>query len=341
MNEEELKIKYINIRGELGKIPSIKEFLEKANISEYQITKLYRTYNNLVKACGDNTKEFSFPKSDPDKILFKYGELTRKIGEKPAISHWVKEKVSPSVNAVKNWCKWSELPDKFIEFASGKEEWNDIIDFFPKQKSSEKIFTHIQQNNLEVQENESIDPELLKFIPPVVQDLIELSANEEKKYREFENKVNLVFEMLGFDVEYCGQGTGRKPDGIARERQNHYAILIDAKSRKDSYKIGTEDRKFIEYIKTFSDEPENKGFSNKYFFIVSSKFSSLSEKYIQNIKIETGVSTTLLTSKLLLKLLAKKIQKPRLFDLKKFREKLLVDGGEISENKIYNFLKGK
>lgn len=146
--------------------------------------------------------------------------------------------------------------------------------------------------------------------------------------------------MLGFEVTEYGQGTGRKPDGIAKDNQNRYAILIDAKSRKDSYKMGTEDRKFIEYIKTFSDSLIKSGFSKRYFIIVSSKFDSLPKKAIENIKIETQVPVTFITAKLLLKVLANKIKEPRLFDLNKF-QKLLVEDGEISEKKIHDFLKGK
>ena len=82
--------------------------------------------------------------------------------------------------------------------------------------------------------------------------------------------------MFGFDVTDYGQGTGRNPDGLAKENQHRYAILIDAKARKDVYKLGTEDRKFIEYIKTFSEPLRKSGFTNIYFLIVSSNFDSIS-----------------------------------------------------------------
>jgi hypothetical protein len=116
-----------------------------------------------------------------------------------------------------------------------------------------------------------------------------------------------------------------------------YAILIDAKARKDSYKIGTDDRKFIEYIKTFSEPLRKHGFTNIYFLIVSSRFGSLSTEAIKNIRLETQVTTTLLTSRLLLKILSCKIETPRLFDLKKFQE-LLIEDGELTEKKIDRFL---
>lgn len=211
---------------------------------------------------------------------------------------------------------------------SDKEEWESVTALVPN-----RTITNISNF---VPKIDRLSFELFNFIPPIVQNLIEFSLTEDKS-REFEKSVNLVFQMLGFEVIDYGQGTGRNPDGLAKENQNRYAILIDAKSRKESYKIGTEDRKFIEYIKTFSEPLRKSGFTNIYFLIVSSSFNSVAPISIKNIRVETQVTTTLLTSRLLLKLLSNKIQKPRIFDLKKFQE-LLIEDGEITEKKIDKFI---
>ncbi|HEX7413541.1 MAG TPA: hypothetical protein VF411_05800, partial [Bacteroidia bacterium] len=71
--------------------------------------------------------------------------------------------------------------------------------------------------------------------------------------------------------------------------------------------------------------------------IVSSGFDTVSPTSIKNIKVETQVTTTLLTSRLLLKILSNKVQNPRLFDLKKFQE-LLIEDGEITEKRIDKFI---
>lgn len=143
--------------------------------------------------------------------------------------------------------------------------------------------------------------------------------------------------MLGFEVDEFGQGTGRNPDGIAKETQHRYAILLDSKARKRSYVIGTEDRKFIEYIHKYSEPLSKSGYTKKYFLIVSSQFDPVTSSALKNIKIETGVTPTLVTARQLLKLLAIKIQSPRLFDLKKFQE-LLIEEGEISEKRVDKFI---
>jgi len=262
------------------------------------------------------------PRKNLNQILIQFGEFAKELNKLPTQADWAFAKLHPTADGITkvHKVKWSELQYKFIEFATGKEEWKDVVALIPNRLNEKQNIQIIQI--IENIKNENIEPELLKFIPPVVHDLIELSVNESSAL-DFEKKVNLVFQMLGFEVSEYGQGTGRNPDGIAKDNQNRYAILIDAKSRKEVYKIGTEDRKFIEYIKTFSDSLIKSGFSKRYFLIVSSRFETLSLKSIQNIKLETQVPITFITSKLLLKLLANKIKDPKLFDLYKF-QKLLI-----------------
>jgi Restriction endonuclease FokI, C terminal len=291
-------------------------------------------FSTLVKECGDTPQPFFKPKSDLEAMLFQWAELTRSLGKLPTQADWICHDCKPTTEGISrsHKLKWADLPYKFMEDYSSKDEWSDVIDLIPKRLNTE---INKSKSDLLI---ERLTYEYLKFIPPVVQDLVDLSINEEKSI-EFEKKVNLIFRMLGFDVTPYGQGKGRNPDGIATENQHRYAILIDSKCRRGNYRIGTEDRKFIEYIKTHSESLKKDGFPNIYFLVVSSAFDGVSTTSIKNIKIETQVTTTLLPAWLLLKLLSIKIQNPRPFDLKKFQELLIVDG-EITESKIDKFIKG-
>lgn len=334
--KEDLINKYLEIKGKLNKAPNSREFYKEAEISKRTVEKFFgsNAFTKLTSECGDIPNKFSKDKSSFIEILVQYGKLYREINKHPTGADWTFYNCQPTVNGItgSHKIKWIDMPQLFQEFAIGKKEWEDVIEILPDTNS------YITNN--EISKNiDGLTLERLKFIPPVVNKLIEFSRDEQMA-NEFEKNVNLVFEMLGFEVTKYGQGTGRNPDGIAKESQNHYAILIDAKSRKDNYKLGTEDRKFIEYIKTFSEPLRKSGFSNIYFLIVSSEFSNTSQAALKNIKIETQVSTTLLTSKLLLKLLSNKIQNPRLFDLKKFQELLIVEG-KITEDKIDKFITGR
>jgi hypothetical protein len=220
------------------------------------------------------------------------------------------------------------MPQKFIEFAYGKSEWQDVIDLIPKNNSVNSIQTSdiIEKPPLQVQ----------NYIPPIIRELIELSYSD-NEFAEFEKKVNLCFEMLGFEVKHLGQGTGRKPDGIALSKANpRYAILIDSKTRSQGYKFGTDDRAFVEYIKTYVTRLQNDGYDKIYFLVVSSKFTSIPATSVDRLALDTHVPITFLSSRLLLKIIANKIEKPRLFDLNTFRD-LLIKNGEISEKSIDSF----
>ena len=91
------------------------------------------------------------------------------------------------------------------------------------------------------------------FIPPVVSILPQLAINDpelEKLCNDsgislpkaFEEKISMLLRMLGYKVEVLGQGYGRVHDGTAVSNEYHYAIIFDAKVRKDGYSLGTDDR---------------------------------------------------------------------------------------------------
>lgn len=292
------------------------------------------SWTKLVKECGDNPNSFFIEKIELEKILIQWAKLVRNSGQLPAMADWRFHNCKPATNNIKksHGLNWVDLPYKFLELYSREEEWQDVISLIQSHPTKKQSISNC------IPEIEGLPFELLKFIPSIVQDLVEQSSNEERA-RDFEKSVNLVFQMLGFDVIGYGQGKGRNPDGVAKEHQYRYAIIIDAKSRGYSYKIGTEDRKFIEYIQTFSEPLRKQGFTNIYFLVVSSRFDNVSLKAIMNVKVETQVTITFLTSIQLLRILASKIRIPRLFDLKKFQELFIVDG-EISDQKLNKFLAG-
>lgn len=335
--KDDLITEYKKLKDHLGKSPSQTVFCKQTGIHNRHIEKIFGSncYSKLVAECGDTPKVFLKQKSDIEEILIQWANLARTLKKLPVYANWAFYNCKPSIDGINRShnLKWTDFPYKFLELYSDKDEWKDVIALIPYRSTNDYPISKV------IPKINGLNFEFLKFIPPVVQDLIDCSVKEEKS-REFEKGVNLVFQMLGFDVTDYGQGTGRNPDGVAKENQKRYAILIDSKSRKDNYKIGTEDRKFIEYIKTFSEPLRKAGFSNIYFLIVSSSFDTISPTSIKNIRVETQVTTTLLTSRLLLKLLSNKIQTPRLFDLKKFQE-LFIEDGEITEKKIDKYIAGQ
>ena len=219
---------YKNLKEHLGRQPSQKDFYKETSISEGDLIKLFgsKPFSKLVKECGDIPNSFAKPKSVLEQTLTQWGNLAKEKKELPTSSDWTYNKFKPTVSRLEDahGFKWSELPYKFLEYFSDKEEWEDVIALVPIRPSDEYPIAK------SIPKIEGLTYELLKFIPPIVQNLVDLSLDEERS-REFEKGVNQTFQMLGFEVTDYGQGTGRNPDGVAKENQYRYAILIDSKSR--------------------------------------------------------------------------------------------------------------
>lgn len=174
------------------------------------------------------------------------------------------------------------------------------------------------------------------FIPPRLADLLSLGRGEGSP-TDFEDRVALAFQLLGFEVTKLGQGTGRNPDGIAYCREHNYAILFDAKGYKDGYGIGVDDRNVIEYIKTHERDLRKQGYTNFYFCFVSASFRGDGKTNTDRIRRETGTkSVVLLSAENFLRLVARKIEHPRDFDLGDFQD-LLLDSGELGSDRLEAF----
>lgn len=121
------------------------------------------------------------------------------------------------------------------------------------------------------------------LIPPAVDCLPGLAAGDAEIERqcaergltlsvELEHRVALAFQILGLDVNELGQGAGRVADGIARCPSGRWAVIYDAKVRRGGFTLGTEDRKFREYIEHHGEELQREGIDSIYFAVISSSF---------------------------------------------------------------------
>jgi len=329
--KEDIIQEYKNLKAHLGHSPSNKEFLAETGIDQRILGKLFggSPYSKLVMECGDTPNVFNKQGTQIEHILTQWGTLVRKFGKIPPSVEWEHNNYKPTVDAIRKTHKlrWNEFSIKFLEYFSNNPEWLDVVHMIPIEKATLRAIQIAPITKIE-----GVEYEYDKYIPPIVRDLQELSFDKERA-NEFEKKLCLLFQMLGFEIDYYGQGTGRNPDLIAKSIKEHYAVIIDAKARTDSYKIGTEDRKFIEYINTYKPTLLGRGMNIIYFLVVSSKFDSASDTALKNISKATGVSTTLLTAQQLLKILSRKIEHPNKFDLQKLKD-IFVVSGVISDKQL-------
>ncbi len=232
-----------------------------------------------------------------------------------------------------------------------------IYDFYLKQKKEiskgQKIGGESQQTTSKSKTTPVLSEKGLpdKYIPPVVSILPQMACIDPKIEAickeegidlptEFEKRVAIAFRLIGFDVERRGQGTGREPDIIATSIEHRYAIILDAKARKDSYRMGTEDRKFSEYIKREIPKLRKKGFTKYYFGVVSSKFHEKITPSIKDLRIKTEIhGVGMFEAEDLLLALDLRLRSPEDFELgENGFMRLLTKDGVISKEDILQTL---
>jgi len=187
------------------------------------------------------------------------------------------------------------------------------------------------------------------YIPPVVSILPRLSINDPELAKRcqamgssiektFENRIDVLFKMLGYETLTLGQGHGRVPDGVAICREFHYAIGYDAKVRQQPYTMGTDERAVREYIYGLTERLKKQGIKQIYFMVISSSFSGDHDDVIRSIKMDTDVREVLLVeASALVALLEAKLRDPMLTLGSEGIQRLLANSGILSEADIREF----
>jgi hypothetical protein len=221
-------------------------------------------------------------------------------------------------------------------------QWNQLkqleIEIKPVEKATKKDDKPIVAGGLP-----------FSYIPPIVSVLPLLAENTpeidsacktlgQSVIKVFEERIAILFEMLGFIVEKQGQGKGRVPDGIAICPEHHYAIMFDAKSRKDGYSINTDDRAMKEYISQAVRQLKKDGIDKLYFAVISSGFKGEFNEEIRSIKNGTDIREVLFfEADALLTILEQKLRDPK-FDLgTEGMQYLLAQSGIIRKKDVLEY----
>lgn len=207
-----------------------------------------------------------------------------------------------------------------------------LIDLFQRKLNERKdlwyvehVFWHFynaqKQITTEVMEHPPFGPIIVpdELLPPKIADLPLVAKNDESiqsKYTGkeledvFEDKIYWLFKFMKFDVDKLGRGI-RGPDGIAKNRVDHYAIIYDCKSRKDKFTLRAGDeRTIIEYIQTNQKTLKKEGLDTIYFMIISSDFN-VTNKQLRKIKTDSKAnSVVLITAEQLLSIFKHYIMNP-------------------------------
>ncbi len=188
------------------------------------------------------------------------------------------------------------------------------------------------------------------YIPPVVSILPRLALNDESineicqrsgkvVEKVFEERLAILFRMLGYETELLGQGRGRVPDGVAVSQEFRYAIIYDAKVRQQAYTMGTDERAIREYIAVMGEKLRKRGMRNLYFMVISSAFTGDHDDTIRGLKIDTNVNEVLLADiKALLAMLEGKLRNPDISLGPEGIQRLLAFSGLLTESDVREFM---
>jgi hypothetical protein len=242
------------------------------------------------------------------------------------------------VNALSDLAIWEPTDDQaesYVEFWELNEEMRDALAEYTGRDdihlwTLEHVFWYWQQRDEFDDEGGSTETSTQtmtlpdSYVPPIVSILPDLGENTEEIQEVveetgnsvetlFENRLARAFRMLGFEVEELGQGSGRRPDGIAKSHRHNYAIIYDAKAYEGGYSIGTRgERKFQDYINREVPSLREQGFRNIYFAVVSGAFTDSGKDAIRTLKITTDIEEVrLIEAEALLSLLETRLREPK------------------------------
>lgn len=140
--------------------------------------------------------------------------------------------------------------------------------------------------------------DIYEWVFPSVSKVVDLGKATNKsassKGADFEKAVATVFQQLGFDVNFLGQGKGRNPDAIATYPQDQVSFIIDAKAYSDGYNLGVDDRAFRDYIRDWCPKLKNQGLYKIGFIIVSNSFKSTLDELAKDLTWNTDIKRFIL-----------------------------------------------
>jgi hypothetical protein len=104
-----------------GGIPEYREFLMFAGIDKRQLVRLFETsaYSKLQNAAGDAPNKLQMERTPLATIMHQYGSLVIELGVVPAYAEWDHRGLKPTESGLRakpHNMKWSELPDKFVDW---------------------------------------------------------------------------------------------------------------------------------------------------------------------------------------------------------------------------------
>lgn len=283
--EQILDLMRIAVR-ELGMAPGSATFAKQFGVTSKQVKRFWPTHSKLIVDAGYTPNE-RLAQIPEDELFNEYAKVCRHYTHIPSLAELriATREIGTRTHTVQSrFGSLAIFNDRFKQWLlSHHKEFADILDFpgwgrLPFDKNSRPVGSP-----------RLIDRVRHPFLPVGLLSLCELALNRLPQDMDdqinpsllFERKCTEAFRAIGFQVRALGQGRGRSADALALARQERYAVIIDAKARADSFVLGTEDRKLLDYAKHHSEDLRREGIERIYLCVISSAFR---EKDIETLR---------------------------------------------------------
>ncbi len=272
-----------------GGIPGICRFSQEAGVGRHVFQgALWPSWGAFLGEAGLAVGMMSQAVSDDD-LLRHLAALTRKHGRFPTtaqlrFAHATNPEIPTEKTFRRRFRRLSEMLAGLRQWATANPNYSDVALLLSAGAGpASGRRTTPMPCEAERDGSSSLVQLSQSFVPPVVDCLPALAAADPGIERrceelglepsvELERRTGIAFRILGLDVEDLGQGAGRVADGIARSSSGRWAIVFDAKVRRGGFVMGTEDRKFRDYLERHGNDLEREGIPSVYFAVISRSF---------------------------------------------------------------------
>lgn len=145
LNKEDLKKIYLDLKTQLGKNPTSRDFRKQHKNSDMDLYNVFgkNGFTKLKIYCGDEPNRFGRDKFDLDTILTNWGKLARSKGSLPNQYDWKLKGLKPTISGINQAphnLKRTELPRVFYDKFKNNTDWTDVIALIPKIESPKIVF---------------------------------------------------------------------------------------------------------------------------------------------------------------------------------------------------------
>ncbi len=266
--------------AELGRTPGVAEFEKRTDIKQSEVKYYWAKYAELARDAGMEANVLQ--ERLDDKIVFRdYARICLSIKKVPSLAEF---RIATRELRTQTHTVYTRFSGGIQEFQTRFRSWLQESPTEPGEILSYEGWSAPAKSDDGAEKKLAIQiqphPGLRPFLPASLQYLHFLAQGERPPYEALDSIIATVFERrtadafrcLGFEMKQLGQGTGRKADSLALATREHFALIIDAKSRSAGYVLGTEDRKFLEYANKHGRELQQQGFENIYLLVIGPTF---------------------------------------------------------------------